>query len=107
MRYGGCDRSLVCGFQDVGCYWHKADMLNALTNVRLWGQSGTLTNRCLPISIRKMTMSLAGMQQIATPRGSMFRTGTPIRPATLSLTIGGKGAVYRTIYTISKSPCNR
>ena len=52
-------------------------------------------------------MSLAGMQQIATPRGSMIRTGTPIRPATLSLTIGGKGAVYRTIYTISKSPCNR
>jgi hypothetical protein len=41
-------------------------------------------------------MSLAGMQQIATPRGSMIRTGTPIRPATLSLTIGGKGAVYRT-----------
>jgi hypothetical protein len=25
-------------------YWHKADMLNALTNVRFWGQSGT--NRC-------------------------------------------------------------
>ena len=24
---------------DVG-YWHKADMLNALTNVRFWGQSG-------------------------------------------------------------------
>ena len=22
------------------CYWHKADMLNALTNVRFWGQSG-------------------------------------------------------------------
>ena len=21
-------------------YWHKADMLNALTNVRFWGQSG-------------------------------------------------------------------
>jgi len=21
-------------------FWHKADMLNALTNVRLWGQSG-------------------------------------------------------------------
>jgi len=20
-------------------YWHKADMLNALTNVRFWGQS--------------------------------------------------------------------
>jgi hypothetical protein len=20
--------------------WHKADMLNALTNVRFWGQSG-------------------------------------------------------------------
>jgi hypothetical protein len=23
------------------CYWHKADMLNALTNVRFWGQSGS------------------------------------------------------------------
>jgi hypothetical protein len=22
------------------CYWHKADMGNALTNVRFWGQSG-------------------------------------------------------------------
>jgi hypothetical protein len=22
------------------CLWHKADMLNALTNVRFWGQSG-------------------------------------------------------------------
>jgi hypothetical protein len=21
-------------------YWHKADMLNALTNVRFWGESG-------------------------------------------------------------------
>jgi hypothetical protein len=21
-------------------YWHKADMLNALTNVRFWGQGG-------------------------------------------------------------------
>ena len=21
-------------------YWHKADLLNALTNVRFWGQSG-------------------------------------------------------------------
>jgi len=21
-------------------YWHKADMLNALANVRFWGQSG-------------------------------------------------------------------
>ena len=27
--------------------WHIADVLNALTNVRFWGQSG-LTNRCLP-----------------------------------------------------------
>jgi hypothetical protein len=22
------------------CLWHKADMLNALANVRFWGQSG-------------------------------------------------------------------
>jgi hypothetical protein len=22
------------------CFWHKADMLNALTNVRFWGLSG-------------------------------------------------------------------
>jgi len=26
-------------WRNVG-YWHKADMLNALTNVRFWGQSG-------------------------------------------------------------------
>jgi hypothetical protein len=25
--------------QDV-CFWRKADMLNKLTNVRIWGQSG-------------------------------------------------------------------
>jgi DNA-binding MltR family transcriptional regulator len=28
------------------CFWHKADMLNALTNVRFWEQTGHLTNRC-------------------------------------------------------------
>jgi len=28
-------------------FWHKADMLNALTNVRFWGQTGHLTNRWL------------------------------------------------------------
>ena len=22
------------------CFWHKADMLNALTSVRFWGQRG-------------------------------------------------------------------
>jgi hypothetical protein len=27
------------GVFDV-CSWHKADTLNALTNVRFWGQSG-------------------------------------------------------------------
>jgi hypothetical protein len=32
-------------------FWHKADILNALTNVRFWGQTGRLTNRCLPLSI--------------------------------------------------------
>ena len=26
-------------------YWHKADMLNALTNVRFWAKR-TVTNRC-------------------------------------------------------------
>jgi len=34
------------------CFWHKADMLNALTNVRFWGQSGT---GALPISIYEYT----------------------------------------------------
>jgi hypothetical protein len=29
----------VLSLAHVG-YWHKADMLNALTNVRFWGQSG-------------------------------------------------------------------
>jgi hypothetical protein len=24
----------------IGCLWHKADMLNALANIRFWGQSG-------------------------------------------------------------------
>jgi hypothetical protein len=33
-------------------FWHKADMLNALTNVRFWGQSGDC---CLPISIYEYT----------------------------------------------------
>jgi hypothetical protein len=27
------------------CLWHKADMLNALTNVRFWAKR-TVTNRC-------------------------------------------------------------
>ena len=33
----------------------KAYILNALAIVRLWGQSGTLTPRCLPISIYEYT----------------------------------------------------
>jgi hypothetical protein len=36
-------------------YCHKADMLNALTNVRFWEQTGHLTKRCLPISIYEYT----------------------------------------------------
>ena len=36
-------------------FWHKADMLYALTNVRFWGQKRTVTNRCLPISIYEYT----------------------------------------------------
>jgi hypothetical protein len=36
-------------------YWHKADMLNAPTNVRFWEQTGHLTNRCLPIAIYEYT----------------------------------------------------
>ena len=36
-------------------FWHLADMLNALTNVRFWEQTGHLTNRCLPISIYEYT----------------------------------------------------
>jgi hypothetical protein len=42
------------GQHDWVRFWHKADMLNALTNVRFWGQSG-LTHRCLPISIYEYT----------------------------------------------------
>ena len=34
-------------------------MLNALTNVRFWGQSGPVTTRCLPISISQYTAKLA------------------------------------------------
>jgi hypothetical protein len=26
------------------CFWHNADMLNAPTNVRFWGQSGHSTS---------------------------------------------------------------
>jgi hypothetical protein len=33
----------------------KQTLLNALTNVRFWGQSGHLTNRWLPISIYEYT----------------------------------------------------
>jgi hypothetical protein len=36
-------------------FWHKADMLNGLTNVRFWGQKRTVTNRCLPNSIYEYT----------------------------------------------------
>jgi len=36
-------------------YWHKADMLNALTNVRFWEQTGHLTNPCLSSSIYEYT----------------------------------------------------
>jgi hypothetical protein len=32
-------------------YWHKADMLNALANVRFWEKTGHLTNRRLSTSI--------------------------------------------------------
>ena len=35
---GGCGLSAVA--LERCRYWHKADMLNALTNVRFWGQSG-------------------------------------------------------------------
>jgi hypothetical protein len=38
------------------CLWHKADMLNALTNVRFWEQTGHLTNRYL-ISRRQAASS--------------------------------------------------
>ena len=38
----------------VGC-WHKADMLNALMNVRLWGQSGHGPTAALPNSIYEYT----------------------------------------------------
>jgi hypothetical protein len=40
-------------------YWHKANLLNALTNVRFWEQTGHLTNRCLPISIYEYTALLS------------------------------------------------
>src|SRR6478735_3022003 len=39
MRYGACDRSLVCGFQDV-CCWHFSDIRSAPMYVRYRGQSG-------------------------------------------------------------------
>ena len=37
-----CGRNFVpaCLIRLDVCFWHKADMLNALTNVRFWGQSG-------------------------------------------------------------------
>ena len=45
----GANKSGLLLFSDVR-FWHKADMLNALTNVRLGGKA-TVANRCLPISI--------------------------------------------------------
>jgi hypothetical protein len=40
--------------KDNVCYWHKADMQTALTNVRFLGAKRTLTNRWLPISIYEL-----------------------------------------------------
>jgi hypothetical protein len=36
-------------------FWHKADMLNPLTNVRFWEQTRHLTDRCLPICSHSRT----------------------------------------------------
>jgi hypothetical protein len=33
-------RRSVCEVANYVRLWHKADMLNSLTNVRFWGQSG-------------------------------------------------------------------
>jgi hypothetical protein len=44
---GSVGASIVTEFHYVR-NWHKADMLNALTNVRFFGAKRTLTNRCLP-----------------------------------------------------------
>jgi hypothetical protein len=41
-------------------YWHKADMLNALTNVRFWGAKRTLTDRFA----RDLAVQLAGHEML-------------------------------------------
>ena len=40
-------------------YWHKADMLNALTNVRFWGQSGRLGPSWVGISSHPATNDIS------------------------------------------------
>jgi hypothetical protein len=47
--------------------WHKADMLNAPTNVRFLGAKRTLTNRCLPISIYEYTPLAARLPSVPRP----------------------------------------
>jgi hypothetical protein len=50
-------------------------MLNALTNVRFWGQSGPVTNRCLPISISQYTVKLA----LKTEKEKDAKAGSKVR----------------------------
>jgi hypothetical protein len=51
-------------------------MLNALTNVRFWGQSGPVTNRCLPISISQYTAKLA----LKTEKEKDAKAGSKVGP---------------------------
>jgi hypothetical protein len=54
-------------------------MFNARTNVRFWGQSGTVTNRCLPISIYEYT----ALQL----RNTLFRMVSGVAPLLLVIEI--------------------
>ena len=60
----------------TSCFWHKADMLNALTNVCRWAQGRHSTNRCLPISIMGTQPSLAS---ISGPRACFLRLSRTLR----------------------------
>ena len=53
----------------------QSNMLNALTNVRFWGQSGPVTNRCLPISISQYTAKLA----LKTEKEKDAKAGSKVR----------------------------
>jgi hypothetical protein len=52
----------------LSSYWHKADMLNALTNVRFWGQSGHDANGPVMSATPSRTAMSAAIEGFTTAR---------------------------------------